>query len=155
MENLVINEKYLTAKNDPVVFLGQETKKGKEIFKLKVMISGNQVEVPSTYKLFPYEEQKINAMTKSHFQANGNGGSRKGTKESKPKLSHKIDEHLLRNKLSIDAIAELLKDAPEAAGKNLKANIHARLVSYKRRGDTVTKMGDGLYKVVQKTSKTR
>ena len=145
-----LNQKYLTVKGDPVEFLGLN-KKGNEMV-LRHLATGNNIGTPLTYKLLPFDSEKINQMCKGLMKSSGPGKSKIS---GKPKLSHKIDEQLKKNNLSIDQIAELLKDAVEAQGKNLKANIHARLVSYKRRGDAVTKVGDGIYKVAFKVAGNR
>jgi hypothetical protein len=145
-----LNQKYLNVKGTPVEFLGLN-KKGNEMV-LRHLATGNNIEVPLTYKLVDYDPAKINRECVMLMKSAGPG---KTTNPGKPKLSHKIDEHLAKNKFSIDQIAEFLKGIPEAEGKNVKANIHARLVSYKRRGDAVTKLGDGLYKVVFKAAGNR
>ena len=150
MENYVMNEKYLTVKGDPVEFLGLN-KKGNEMV-LRHLATGNNIGTPLTYKLLPFDSEKINQMCKGLMKSSGPGKSKIS---GKPKLSHKIDEQLKKNSLSIDQIFELLKEVPEAAGKNLKANIHARLVSYKRRGDVVTRIGDGIYRIVFKAAENR
>jgi hypothetical protein len=146
----VKNEKYLSVKGEPVEFLGLN-KKGNEMV-LRHLATGNNVGAPLTYKLIPFDPEKINRMASLLMKSSGPG---KSTLPGKPKLSNKIDEQLKKNSLTIDQIAEMLKDAVEAQGKNLKANIHARLVSYKRRGDAVTKIGDGIYRVVFKAAGTR
>jgi len=146
----VLNQKYLTVKGDPVEFLGLN-KKGNEMV-LRHLATGNNIGAPLTYKLVDYDPEKINRTCMLLMKASAVPGK---TSSGKPKLSHKIDEQLKKNNLSIDQIEELLKDAVEAQGKNLKANIHARLVSYKRRGDAVTKIGDGIYRIVFKSAKTR
>ena len=146
----VKNEKYLSVKGDPVEFLGLN-KKGNEMV-LRHLATGNNIGTPLTYKLLPFDSEKINQMCKCLMKSSGPGKSKIS---GKPKLSHKIDEQLKKNSLSIDQIFELLKEVPEAAGKNLKANIHARLVSYKRRGDAVTKIGDGIYRIVFKAAENR
>jgi hypothetical protein len=150
MENYVMNEKYITAKGDPVMFLGLN-KKGTEMV-LRHLATGNNIGTPLNYKLLPFDAAKINRESQMLMKTPGPG---KSAAPGKPKLSHKIDEYLMTNKHSIDQIAEMLKDCMEAQGKNLKANIHARLVSYKRRGDAVTKIGDGIYRVTFKAVKTR
>ena len=140
-----LNQKYLSVKGEPVEFLGLN-KKGNEMV-LRHLATGNNVGAPLSYKLVPFDPEKINRASQLLMKSPGSG---KSAIQGKPKLSHKIDEQLKKNSLSIDQIFELLKEVPEAAGKNLKANIHARLVSYKRRGDAVTKIGDGVYRVVFK-----
>jgi len=142
-----INEKCITAKGDPVIFLGAT----KDKMIVKSIATGNENQVPLNYKLLPYVAEKVSGIAKALID----GGSKKKAGESKPKLSHKIDAYLVKNKHTITEIAGFLKDAPEAVGKNLRANIFARMVSYKRRGDRVVKKEGGLYEVFFKSQKTR
>lgn len=67
--------------------------------------------------------------------------------EKKVKLSNIIDQYLLQNKFTVKQIAESIKDTPQAQGKNVESNIHARIVSYKRKGCTVTKTDAGIYNI--------
>lgn len=142
MENVKykLNEKYLTVKGDPVTYMGP-AKKGPG-FRVKCF-SGNEVEVPPTYKLLPFEESRVNGESKSLLKANGHK-----SKESKPKLAHRIDEFLLKGCHTVSEIVEILKDDPLAAGKNLSANVHARLVTYRRKNITIQKSAEGKIKVL-------
>jgi len=140
-----INEKCITAKGDPVLFLG--VTKDKMI--VKSVASGNEIQLPLGYKLLPYDVLKVSEAAKALID----GVVKEKTGESKPKLAHKIDAFFVKNKHTIKEITEALKDAPEAIGKNLRSNIFARLLTYKRRGDRVTKKGGGLYEVFFKTRK--
>ena len=80
------NEKYLTSKGTPVVYLGI-TENGQKI-RLKSEVTGNEMVVPATYKLKPYDESQVNDDDKALL----NNG--KANKEKKPKLSAKIDKLL-------------------------------------------------------------
>lgn len=134
-------QQYVTLKGDPVIYIGP-AHKGVGM-RLKCL-SGNEVDVPPTYKLLPYDKSKINSMAKSTMQTSAPGRS----KELKPKLAHHIDEYLLKGCHTVSEIVELLKDDPLAAGKNLSANVHARLVSYRRKNIAIQKSADGKVKVM-------
>jgi len=147
MNNYVINEKYITVKGDPVVYLGK-TDNGEKM-KLNVLVTGNDVTAPKNYKLLPYDENKINSMAKSLLRSYSTG-KKSGSTNGKPKLAHKIDKYLFEGKHTVNQIADLIKDEPEAKGRDLRANVHARIVSYKRKNATVIKSKDGKVTVISK-----
>lgn len=136
-------KQYVTLKGDPVIYIGP-AHKGLGM-RLKCL-SGNEVDVPPTYKLLPYDESKINGMAKSAMRTSTPAKS----KESKPKLAHRIDDFLLKGCHTVSEIVAILKDDPLAAGKNLSANVHARLVSYRRKHITIQKSKEGKIKVLAK-----
>jgi hypothetical protein len=141
--NLIINQKYLTKAGDPVIFLGEIP----DGFKIKVVATGHEVEVKKDYKFYPWNGEKVNGTAKNLMKSSKSG--RKKT-EKKPKLAHKIDKYLFLGKYTVKEIAEKIKSEPEAKGKDLEANVHARLVGYRRKGIPIQKSDSGKIKVVLK-----
>ena len=71
--------------------------------------------------------------------------SKSDSSVKKVKLSDIIDEYLLQGKFTVKQIAEAIKDTWQAQDKNVKANIHARIVAHKRQGHGVTKTAEKVY----------
>ncbi|OGS20070.1 MAG: hypothetical protein A3J83_03615 [Elusimicrobia bacterium RIFOXYA2_FULL_40_6] len=68
----------------------------------------------------------------------------------KPRLATKIDKYLLTGQYTVKQVAELVKDEPEAAGKNILSNVHARIIGYKRKGATVERNEAGQIQITLK-----
>ncbi|OGS23003.1 MAG: hypothetical protein A2252_06305 [Elusimicrobia bacterium RIFOXYA2_FULL_39_19] len=144
-----VGEKYLNAKGTAVVYQGL-TETGE---KMKVeCLNGKIVEVPLGYELQPYDESKVNGMSKSLMDNNGGTvrNKAKAFKEPRPTLAVKIDKYLLTGQYTVKQIAELVKDEPEAADKNVLSNVHARIIGYKRKGATVEKNEAGQVQITLK-----
>jgi hypothetical protein len=142
-------EKYLSKTGIPATVTG--TKNGKVLIKLET--TGTTVAVNGDYELKPYDEKGIGKESRILLKINGKGkkgGNAKAKKEGS--LAAIIDPLLLSGGHTVKEIAaELAKKAAEAAkGKDLNANVRARLVSYTRKGWQVVKDDKKRVKVVQK-----
>ena len=131
-----IDRKYLTRTGIPATIIGE--KDGKVSLKLET--TGSVIRVNGNYELKPLEDAKLNHMSKSDKKAapSGKSGARKPTS-----LAAIIDPMLLAGGHTVKEIAaELGRQAGEdAKGKDLEANVRARLVSYKRKGREILKNG--------------
>jgi hypothetical protein len=144
-----VGEMYLSRTGIPVTMVGP--KNGKFLIKLKT--TGTFTMVNGDYELKPYEEKGIGKDSKLLLKVNGKGktaGKAKAKKEGS--LAAIIDPFLLAGGKTVAEItAELAKKAGEAGkGKDLAANIRARMVSYTRKGWQVVKDDKKRVKVVQK-----
>jgi len=130
-----IGKKYLSKTGVPVTVVGA---KGDKIL-VKLLTTGNQVDVPKDYPLQPYDEKKIASIARVHLKSNGKGS--KGTKTKTESLSAIIDPMLFAGGKTIREVAtELAKKAGDLAkGKDLEANVRARMVSFKRKGWRIEK----------------
>ncbi len=135
------NQKYLTTKGTPVIYLGR-TKNG---LHLKSEATGHDIYVPRNYKLEPFESNKINKGSKILMNPSNVNG--KITEHKTPKLAHMIDKYLFEGKYTVKEIAEKIKSEPMANGRNLQANVHARLVGYRRKGIPIQKLEGGKIKI--------
>lgn len=146
-----VGEKYLTKKGIPVTVVGA---KGDRII-VKLESSDKQIGIPKNSELRPYDEKAISNVARIFIKANGkgkNGGKTKAKKENS--MAAIIDPMLLAGGKTVKEIAaELAKKAPEAAkGKDLEANVRARMVTYTRKGWQVIKDDKKRVKVIQKKS---
>ena len=144
-----IGEKYLSRTGIPVVMMG--TTADKKIT-LKLVPTGSTIRVNGDYELKPYAEKGISKMSQALMRGNG-----KGKKADKAKtkggssLAAIIDPMLLAGGHTVNEIAaELAKKASDAGkGKDLNANVRARMVTYTRKGWKVVKDDKKRVKVVQ------
>ena len=132
-----IGEKYLSRTGIPVTVLGG--KGGKAILKLET--TGSTIRVNGDYELRPVPPQSPKDSQKG-----------KGTPQQPTSLAAIADPLLLAGGHTVKEIAaELAKKAGnDAQGKDLEANVRARLVSYTRKGWQVIKDEKKRVKVVQR-----
>lgn len=142
-EKAEVGKKYLSKTGVPVTVLGG--KNGKVI--LRVEVSGNKVDVAKDYQLFPYNELKVSKESRALVNSNGKKG-----RQREGSLATIIDPMLFAGTKTIREIAaELAKKAgANAKGKDLEANVRARMVSYKRKGCRIEKDDKKHVKVIQK-----
>ena len=135
-------EMYLSRTGIPVTVMGP--KNGKVLIKLKT--TGTFTMVNGDYELKPYEEKAIGKDSKALLKADSRVKSRKGGS-----LAAIIDPMLLAGTKTVAEMAsELAKKAGEAGkGKDLAANVRARMVRYTRKGWKVVKDEKKRIKVVQ------
>ena len=144
-----VGEMYLSRTGIPVTVVGP--KNGKTLIKLKT--TGTFTMVNGEYELKPYSEKEVGKDSKLLLKVNGKGkktGKAKAKKEGS--LAAIIDPFLLAGgKTTQEIAAELAKRAGDAGkGKDLNANVRARLVSYTRKGWQVVKDDKNHVRVVQK-----
>jgi hypothetical protein len=144
-----IGSKYLTKKGLPVTVIGP---KGDRIV-VRLETTGNKIEVEKGYELLPFDEGKLNKDARLLLKAKGtpkNGISNKGPKEGS--LAAIIDPMLFSGSHTVKEIAaELTKEAAAAdKGKDLEANVRARLFSFRRKGCRVEKDSQKRIRVVIK-----
>ena len=134
---------YLSRTGIPVTVMGP--KNGKILIKLKT--TGTFTMVNSDYELKPYDEKGIGKDSKVLLKVNGKAKAKRAGA-----LSAIIDPFLLYGGKTVAEIAaELAKKAGEAGkGRDLNANVRARLVSYTRKGWQVVKDEEKRVRVVQK-----
>ncbi|MFA6433734.1 MAG: hypothetical protein WCW52_03480 [Elusimicrobiales bacterium] len=134
---------YLSRTGIPVTVMGP--KNGKILIKLKT--TGTFTMVNGDYDLKPYDEKGIGNTSKVLLKVNGKAKTKRAGA-----LSAIIDPFLLAGGKTVAEIAvELAKKAGEAGkGKDLAANVRARMVSYTRKGWQVVKDDKKRVKVVQK-----
>jgi hypothetical protein len=142
-------KKYLTSKGEPVTVV--EKKDDKVVIHIGSI--DKKIEVPGDYELNPFDAKKVSAESKKLAKAHGNGKKPKGgSKRDGNSLAAIIDPYLLSGGKTVKEIAEILakKAGPLAKGKDLPANVRARMVSYTRKGWRVEKDAKKQVKVVQK-----
>ena len=142
-EKAEVGQKYLSKKGVPVTVMGA---KGDKIV-LRVEVSGNKVEVAKNYELMPYKESKVSKEAKLLVNSNG----KKSGEQREGSLAAIIDPMLLAGGKTIQEIADIVaKKAGQAAkGKDLQANVRARMVTYTRKCWRVEKDEKKHVKVVQ------
>jgi hypothetical protein len=142
-------KKYLTKTGIPVTMLGP---KGTKMV-LKVETTGNKTEVDGDYELRPYDEGKLSKDARLLMKANGKSknGAPKG-KSREGSLAAIIDPLLFAGEHTVKEIAaELAKKAAAAAkGKDLEANVRARLYSFRKKGASIQKDAQKRLRVVLK-----
>ena len=141
--------KYLSKTGIPVTVTG--SKNGKFLIKLET--NGTTVAVNAEYELTPLAKPAVSK--EANLPAKDKGKTKLEVKTVAPaakSLSALIDPMLLSGGHTVKEIAaELLKKAGEMAkGKNLEANVRARMVSYTRKGWQVVKDDKKRVKVSQK-----
>ncbi|MCG3204315.1 MAG: hypothetical protein KCHDKBKB_01030 [Elusimicrobia bacterium] len=122
-----IGEKYLSKKGTPVTVVGH---KGDKII-LKVAGSDNEVPVATDYELKPYDKSNVSKEARQLEQSTQTGRKPRG--ES---VATMIDPLLFAGGKTVKEIAELVtKKAGELAkGKDMEANVRARMVTHSRKG---------------------
>ncbi len=144
-----VGKKYLTKKGLPVTVLGPQ---GNQVI-VRLETTGNKIAVEKEYELLPYEENKLSKEARLALRATGtpqNGVSKKRSREGS--LAAIIDPLLFAGENTIKEIAvELTKKAAAAVkGKDLEANIRARLFSFRRKGCRVEKDAQKRIRVIAK-----
>ena len=141
-EKAEVGKRYLSKTGVPVTVMGT---KGDKIV-LRVEVSGNKVDVAKSYELKPYNESKINKESKLLMNSNGKKG-----KHREGSLAALIDP-LFDGSKTIQEIADIVaKKAGQAAkGRDLQANVRARMVSFRRQGLRVEKDEKKRVKVIGK-----
>ncbi|MBI2069481.1 MAG: hypothetical protein HYT79_02685 [Elusimicrobia bacterium] len=144
-EKAEVGKKYLSKTGVPIVVVGA---KGDKIL-VKLLTTGNQVDVPKDYELQPYDEKKITSIARVHLRTNGKGA--KGSKQKTESLAALIDPYLISGGHTVkEIVAELAKNAGDLGkNKDLGANCRARMVSFKRKGWQVLKDDKKRVKVTQ------
>jgi hypothetical protein len=142
-------KKYLTKTGIPVTVVGA---KGAKIV-LKIETTGNKTDVDGDYELRPYDEDKLSKDARLLIKAKGkskSGTSKTGVREGS--LAAIIDPMLFAGEHSIKEIAaELMKKAGAAAkGKDLEANVRARLFSHRKKGASIQRDAQKRLRVVLK-----
>jgi len=144
-----VGEMYLSRTGIPVTMVGPRGEK----FLIKLKTTGTFTMVNGDYDLKPYDEKHVGRDSKAILKANAKG---KPADKAKAKdgvsLASIIDPLILAGGKTTQEIAtELAKKAGEAGkGKDLNANVRARLVTYTRKGWQVIKDDKRHVKVVQK-----
>ena len=147
-----IGQKYLTKTGVPVTPVEQ---KGDKVV-VRVETTGNKIEVDKTYDLKPFNEAQVSKDAKLLLKAKGRGKDSKTEKKVREgSFAALIDPMLLSGKFTIKQMdGELQRAAGSLCkGKNVQANIRARLFSYRRKGWTVEKDAGKRIRIVQKKSK--
>lgn len=142
-----IGEKYLSKRGTPVTVIGH---KGDKVI-LRVSGSDNDVPVVKDYELRPYNRAQVSRDARHLEQSNGAKAGRKPRGESVAAI---IDPFLLAGGKTVKEIAELVgkKAAALAKGKDMEANVRARMVSYTRKGWMVEKNDRKHVKIVKSKS---
>jgi hypothetical protein len=129
-----VGQKYLSKKGTPVLVIAHKTDK----VILKVSGSDNEVPVPKNYELHPYNKSQVSKEARILEQAKGSKAGRKPRGESVAAI---IDPLLFAGKNTVKEIADLVtkKAADLTKGKDMEANVRARMVSYSRKGWKIKK----------------
>lgn len=111
---------------------------------------GKEVAIHKGDELRPFNEAQVSKDARVILKANGKGGKPKAKKTNA--LSAFIDPYLLAGgKTTQEIAADVAKKAGEAGkGRDIAANVRARMVSYTRKGWQVVKDEKKRVKVVQK-----
>lgn len=135
-EQAEVGKKYLSKKGTPVTIIRF---KGDQVI-LKVAGSENEVPVAKSYELKPYKAAEVSKDARILIGANGKTTSGRG-KSREGSVASFIDPFLFAGGKTIKEIAELVtKQASAAAkGKDMEANVRARLVSFRRKGIRIEK----------------
>ena len=143
-----IGEKYLSKKGTPVVVVAH---KGDKVV-LKIRGSENEIDVAKDYELKPYKESEVSKDARALIRANGQ--AKKGGRSKEGSVAALIDPLLFAGGKTAQEIAELVtKQASDLAkGKDVNANVRARMVSYSRKGWRIEKNDRKHVKVVKPKS---
>ena len=130
-EKAEVGKRYLSKTGVPVTMMGL---KGDKVI-LRVEVSGNKVDVAKSYELRPYAESKINKESKLLMNSNGKKG-----KHREGSLAAIIDP-LFDGTKTIQEIADIVakKAGTAAKGRDMQANVRARMVTFRRQGLRVEK----------------
>jgi len=139
-----IGEKYLSKKGTPVVVLGH---KGDKVI-LKIGSSENEIPVAKNYELRPYNKSQV---SKEVLHLETPAEKKNGRKPKGESVAAIIDPLLFAGGKTAKEIAELVtkKAGALAKGKDMEANVRARMVSYRRKGWRVEKDNHKRIKVIQ------
>jgi hypothetical protein len=109
------------------------------------------ITVSKNYPLQEFEEQKVSTEAKALMKANGSDKSGKPGKPKGETLAAVIDPYLFAGGMSVEEIVKEIekKKLPVANGKDLNANVRARMVCYSRKGWKIEKTEDKKVKVIK------
>src|SRR5258708_16744204 len=144
-----IGKKYLTKTGVPVTPVEQ---KGDKVV-LRAETTGNKIEVDKGYDLKTFNEAQVSKDSKLLLKAKGRAKGGKGERKVREgSFAALIDPMLLSGKFTIKQMdGELQRKAGDLCkGKNVQANIRARMFSYRRKGWTVERNAQKQIKVVPK-----
>lgn len=129
-----IGQKYLSKKGTPVTVVSH---KGDKVV-VRIGGSDNDIEVAKNYELKPYKESRISKEAKTLIRASRTNGP---GKPKRPSLSSVIDPMLFAGGKTAKEIAEIaIKQVADLAkGKDVGANVRARMVSFSRKGWKIEK----------------
>jgi hypothetical protein len=132
-----VGQKYLSKKGTPVTIVAH---KGEKVV-LKISGSENEIDVAKNYELKPYRDAEVNKEAKILIRANGSGRHKGGRKPTKESLSATIDPMLFEGGKTVKEIAEsaIKQSVDLAKGKDVEANVRARMVSFSRKGWKIEK----------------
>lgn len=147
--NAEVGKKYLSKKGTPVVIV--RFKDDKVV--LKIAGSDNEIDVAKNYELKPYKAAQVSkdARALAHTNSRGNG-KKPGRKSKDGSVASFIDPLLFSGGKTVKEIADLVtKQAAELSkGKDMQANVRARLFGFRRKGFLIEKDGKKRIKVIQK-----
>ena len=144
-----VGERYLNNKGTPVTVVGV---KGDKVL-LKVSGSDNEVPVDKNYEIKPFTPSGVSKDAKLLIRANGKGRGRTGKNVAGVSLAALIDPFLFAGGKTVREIAELVtkKAGKLANGKDMKANVRARLWNYKKKNYVVQKDDKRRIRLVKKS----
>jgi hypothetical protein len=148
-EKAQVGKRYLSPRGVPLKVLGF---KGDNV-RILIESIDKEIDLRKTDEIRPYDETKISKDALLMMRANGKrGGKTPGAKPRADSLAAIIDPLLLAGGKTIKEVAcEVAKKAGDAAkGKDLQANVRARMVSYRRQGHRIDKNGENHVKLVMK-----
>ena len=139
-----VGQKYLSPKGTPVTVIGH---KGEKVV-LQIAGSDNPVPVAKTYELKPYNKAAVNKDARALEQS---GAEKNGKKPRGESVAAIIDLLLLAGGKTVKEIAALVtkKAGALAKGRDMEANVRARMVTYTRKGWKVEKGDRKQVKVVK------
>jgi len=131
MHKLKIGERYATVTGLPVLLVGMES----GFLMLQSLVTDNQVAVPGAYPLQPISDDEKLFETRSSPYYGRSGRDLAGSRPPK-QLAPVIDALLMKGGLTMKGLVRELKRRASSAcgGKNVPANIRARLYWMRRRG---------------------
>lgn len=130
-----VGQKYLSPKGTPVTVIAH---RGDKVI-LKVSGSDNEVPVAKTYALKPYKAAEVSRDARAFERANGD--PKKGGRKKEGSVATLIDPLLFAGGKTTQEIAALVtKQAGALAkGRDINANVRARMVTYSRKGWKIEK----------------
>jgi len=143
----IVGKKYLSKNGTPVEVMG---KKGDRVI-LKSEITGKETLVSRKYPLREYNDKKVNSESKVPVRSNGSSKTEQPQKSKGGTLASVIDPLLFAGGKTVAEIVKEIekKKLPKAKGKDLSANVRARMVCYTRKGYKVEKTEDKKVKLVK------
>jgi hypothetical protein len=138
---------YLGKDGTPVKVMGT---KGEKVV-LSNKATGHEVEVPKNYPLEEYDEKRVNSMSKSLLKKSASDKKAKDGQPKKESLASIIDPYLYAGANTVAEIVEILdkKHLSQAQGKNLNANVWARIVTFNRKGYKIERLEGKKIRVVK------